>query len=225
MKQNLKITKRDQVKVVGELIENSRLTPSFYLMLSLSSIIVSLGLLVGNAAVIIGGMLITPLLTPFLALSLGLVISDKRLILRSLKISCKASLIVIVISLIVSFLFPANELNGEIYLRLVSNIPYFLIAFTAGLAATFAWTKKDMSAILPGVAVTVSVLPPLSVIGIGISKMSINVIRGSLVSFLLNLLGIILGSMVIFSLLSFHKAKKVASEEMKKEEKMEEKEK
>ncbi len=228
-KNSLKLTKAKQVKVAEELIESSGLSANFYVMLVLSTIVVTLGLLVNNTAVVIGGMLITPLLTPILSMSLGIVIADKTLIYRSAKIILYSVGIVIGISLMITFLFPIAEVNGEISNRLISDIPYFLVAFSAGLAGTFAWSKKDMSAMMPGVAIAVSLLPPLSVIGIGVAMFSFEIVRGSLVAFLFNIFGIVLGSVIIFSLLNFHKAKKetvkavkdeIREEEQKKEEKL-----
>jgi len=215
----LKITKRIQLEIVEELLDSSRLTFDFYLMLILSAIVVTLGLMLNNSAVIIGGMLITPLLTPILTLALGIVIADGKLIWRSIKIIFISSLIIVGVSLIISFMFPVTEYNLEIESRLISNIPYFLVAFTAGLAATFAWAKKNLYAMLPGVAISVSLLPPLSVVGIGLSNLHLAVARESLVTFSLNLFGIILGSVIIFSLLNFYKAKKETQKEVLKEEK------
>ncbi len=221
----LKISKSTQIRVASELIESSRLDADFYLMLVLSAVVVTLGLIVGSAAVVIGGMLITPLLTPILTLALGLVVADKTVIWRSVKIILRSLGIVLGVAIVLGFLFPLKNPNGEIYSRLVSNIPYFLIAFSAGLAATFAWTHKKLSAMLPGVAIAVSLLPPLAVLGIGIASLSVEMVRGSLLLFLLNLLGIVLGSMFIFSLLNFHKAKRAAVEKVKSEIKEEEKKK
>lgn len=221
----LKISKTTQIRVASELIESSRLDADFYLMLVLSAVVVTLGLIVGSTAVVIGGMLITPLLTPILTLALGLVIADKIVILRSAKIILQSLGIVLGVAIVLGFLFPLKNPNGEIHSRLISNIPYFLIAFAAGLAATFSWTHKKLSAMLPGVAIAVSLLPPLSVFGIGLASLSVEMVRGSLLLFLLNLFGVILGSMFIFSLLNFHKAKQATVQKVKNEIKEEEKKK
>ncbi len=217
LKESLKISKRTQVRVASELIESSRLDADFYLMLVLSAVVVTLGLIVGSTAVVIGGMLITPLLTPLLTLALGLVIADQAVIWRSFKVILRSIGIVVGVAVILGFLFPIGVLNSEIYARLVSNIPYMLIAFAAGMAATFSWSNKSMSAMLPGVAIAVSLLPPLSVLGVGIANLSLSMVRGSLLLFLLNLFGIILGSMLIFSLLDFSRAKKEAEKKVKAE--------
>ncbi|MFH1744731.1 MAG: TIGR00341 family protein [bacterium] len=222
-KEDIQVTKKDQVRVVEDLIESSRLSGSFYLMLILSTGVVTLGLILNNSAIIIGGMLITPLLTPILTLSLGVVIADKNLVWRSSKIILRSIGITVGISVVIAFLFPITELKLEIASRLVSNIPYLLVAFLAGLAATFAWSRKNLSAMLPGVAIAVSIMPPLSVIGIGIGNFNLEIIRGSILTFILNLFGIIVGSIIIFSVLCFHKVRRETVKAVKKEIKEEEK--
>ncbi len=219
---SLNLSKTTQIKVVKELIEASRLDADFYLMLVLSAVVVTLGLIVDSGAVVIGGMLITPLLTPILTLALGLVIADKTVIWHSVRIILQALGIVLGVAIVLGFLFPLKTTNNEIFSRLVSNIPYLLIAFAAGMAATFAWTHKQMSAMLPGVAIAVSLLPPLSVVGIGVANFSLIMIRGSLLLFLLNLFGVVLGSMLVFSLLNFNRAKKETEKKVKAEIKKEE---
>ena len=52
----------------------------FFVMMGLSAIIATYGLLQGSTAVIIGAMLVAPLFTPILALSLAIAQGDIRLI-------------------------------------------------------------------------------------------------------------------------------------------------
>lgn len=218
----MQITKKDQVRVAAELIESSRLTGGFYLMLVLSTVVVTLGLLLNNAAVIIGGMLITPLLTPLLTLALGIVMGDMPLLWRSSKIFLRAVGIVFGVAAAIALFYPSGDLAGEITSRLNSNIAYLMVAFVAGLAATFAWTNKNLSAMLPGVAIAVSLLPPLAIVGIGVAGLDFALIRGSIITLFLNLFGIVLGSVIIFSLLNFYRAKKETCEAVKQEIKEEE---
>jgi len=213
----LSVPKAVQIRVVEEMINSSRLAGDFYLMLVLSAIMVGLGLILDNTAVIIGGMLITPLLTPILTLSLGIVISDFKLITRSLKIIIKSSLIILGISFLIGLLFSGNLSGNTIIAKMSNNLPYFLVALAAGLAATFAWAREDLSAMLPGVAIAVSLLPPLASFGVGLSQFSGSIMRSSFLAFMLNMLGLLLGSIVIFSLLNFYKSKKETAKAVKEE--------
>ena len=69
--------------VVHYLIRQSRIGKDYFLMLSLSTLITTLGILTNSIAVVIGGMLLAPLLSPILALGLGMVTTNKESLKRS----------------------------------------------------------------------------------------------------------------------------------------------
>ncbi|MDP3953423.1 MAG: DUF389 domain-containing protein, partial [bacterium] len=85
---------------------------------------------------------------------------------------------------------------------------YFSVALLAGAAGTFAWARKDVIDILPGVAIAVALVPPLSLAGIGVSLLDAAFIRLNFLVFLFNAFGVVIGSLIVFSLLGFYKTKK-----------------
>ena len=204
--------------VAVRLIQESRLDNDFYFMLIISAIISTAGLLMGSASVVIGGMLLAPLLTPILTLALGIVTSEKPAVFRSLYIIGKSSLIVLGISFLVSFLINSDNLeNLEIIQRIQPSLLYMYVALFSGAGAAYTWTKPNLSASLPGVAVSVAILPPLCTVGIGLSFFDKAIIAGSLQIFLINLVGIAVSSAVVFAFLGFFKAKNIEVEEIEKE--------
>ncbi len=66
-------------------------------------------------------------------------------------------------------------------------------------------------------ASSVALIPPLAVVGIGIAKLDVSIIIGSLVMFLINVLGIVAASMVTFSLMNLYEKRNIASSTIKKE--------
>lgn len=74
------------------------------------------------------------------------------------------------------------------------------IALAAGLAGAFALVREELSPALPGVAVAVALMPPLAVVGIGLSVRRFDVAGGALVLFLANFIAIHLVSAGIFYL-------------------------
>jgi len=217
-----------QKAVVSNLIESSSLTEDFYLMLVLSSIIVSLGLVLNNIVIVIGGMLVTPFLTPILRLALAIVVSDKKVIKGSLVIILKAIGVIFFSAIATAFLVPKTSVDLALLQRISeTNIYYIYVSFAAGVAAAYAWARPKLSSILPGVAISVTLLPPL--VGIGVNLIfERGLVLGSLRSALANVLGILLASTFIFAMLGFHKVrghvkKEVAEEEKEKQEKKEEK--
>ncbi len=214
-----KINPDQRKKTIEKLIESSSPTHAFFLILILSAIVTTFGIVLDNIAIIIGGMLISPLLSPILAISMGIVMADPKLIFRSLRVLLIAIIYVVAISLVFVFFVVNKELNQEILSRAHPNLIYFGVALASGIAAAFAFAKEEFSERIVGVAVAIALLPPLSVIGIGIAYLNLEVLSGSLSLFLLNLFGILLGSLIVFSLLRFYPEKKVVHQELKQEEK------
>jgi len=213
----LDIRNSEKYDTIEGLFEKSTANSVYYTLLFLSSVIVSSGLLLDNAAIVIGGILVAPLLTPILVIALGVSVGESKAIRSSLSLVLKSIFLVIVISFILSIIFGSDD-NVFIFndsLRLA--VLYFIVAFASGVAATFAWTRKEVAEIMPGTAVSVSLMPPLAIVGIYLSKMDMVYLRLSLFVFIFNLVGIILGSMVVFSLLKFSKAEKVVEQEAKEQ--------
>jgi len=90
------------------------------------------------------------------------------------------------------------------------------------MAATFAWARRELVDILSGTAIAVSLMPPLSLVGVAIAALNVEVIRFYLLVFIFNVLGVVIGSLIVFSLLKFHQTEKkvereVADQEAKQE--------
>lgn len=193
----------EQKKSLEKLIEESRADSAFYLLLSVSAFITTLGLLIDNAVVVIGGMLVAPLLFPILSLAMGITTANIESIGRSITTIGKSIFAVVVISGVTAFLFRDYGLGQEIINRAHPDLTFFLIAFSAGLAVSYSWVKQNVAASLPGVAVSVALLPPLAAVGIGIAFLDASVVSGATTLFLINLLGIALAAMIIFLLFGF----------------------
>ena len=201
---------QSQIKVVHRLIDDSHADGDFYLMLVLSTLVTTLGLLLNNASIVIGGMLIAPLLTPILALGMGVVTSSQVAIQRSIKILLRSILLILGISFLMALLLGLNlEDNQEILSRIRPTLPYIYVALVSGVAAAFSWVRPRLSATLPGVAVSVALLPPLAVSGIGLTKANsqLTLVTGSFQLFLINFIGIVLASVLVFALQGFYRVR------------------
>jgi len=193
----------EQKKTIETLTEESRADMDFYLFLGASSIITALGLMLDSSIVVIGGMLVAPLLFPILSLGMGVVTSSKDAIIRSIDILWKSIIIVFLFSFVLAFLLNGSGVTETMYRASQATLSHFLIAFVSGIVASFAWVKRNINASLPGIAVSVSLIPPLATFGIGISMFEKGITSGSLLLFMINLLGIVLASVIVFSLFGF----------------------
>jgi uncharacterized hydrophobic protein (TIGR00271 family) len=204
------------------LISSSTPSQDFFFMIVLSILTATFGLLLNNPAIIIGSMLIAPMLYPVLGLSLGIIMSDSKLIARAFYTILKALLWGIGTAFFSTLLFASHftEITPEIMSRTEPTLPYVIIGIIAGLAGSFALVKPKLSETLPGIAISVALIPPIAVVGIGMAKFNWLIISGSLLLFLVNTLGVVFASMFTFSLMNFYvkrsEAKKTAEKEDKK---------
>ena len=205
----INIKKTDRYRAISDLVRESRGTNLYYSLLVLSSIIITAGLLLANSAILIGGMLVAPVLTPILLISLGIVTSRTRVIKNTAKLILKSMGIIFVVSFLASLMFDTPE-NTEFFSSSLFNntissaFLYFLVALASGVAATLSWIRKEVSNVLPGISIAVSLVPPVALVGIWLAQNNIDAARFYFVVFLFNLFGIIMSSMVIFSMLRFY---------------------
>ena len=219
-----KVSQADRNKFCTNLIESSSPRTDFYFLVILSTLIVSLGLLVDNVVLLIGGMLVTPLLSPILALSIGILINDSKVMLRSVRILGLSFAYAIIISFVLG-LFSATKVDQINLIKIMQpNLYTFFIAVVAGVAAGYTWVKPNLSDTLPGIAITVTLIPPLSALGLALADMNWLFFGNILKVLLLNVFGIVVATLVVFSLMEFYKSKKIIAAEVKEEEKELEKE-
>lgn len=217
-----------QKRAVKKLIDESRADADFYLLLSCSVLITALGLLMNNPIVIVGAMLVAPILFPILALGLGVVTDSREAIWRALRILLKTVVVGVGIAAVTSFIFGISSFTEQLELLTAPDLlSYFFISFAAGLVASYAWVSEDTAMTLPGVAISVSLVPPLAAVGVSLALLSEALLIGSILLFLINLLGVVLASIVIFSLfhlseIKAYQDKKIKEEEDEKEKKSQE---
>ncbi len=195
----------EQKKAIESLIRESRANTSFYLFLSIAAFISTLGFMVNNAVVISGGMLVAPLLIPILSLGMGIAMSSMGAIGRAMKTLAKSVVTVFLISFLTAFFLSGTGTAITEQMKFASdlNIITFLVAFASGIVAAYSVVKESTYSVLPSIAVTVSLLPPLSVVGIAASLFSKDLFASSFTLFLVNFLGIVVASTIVFALFGF----------------------
>ena len=206
-KDSLKITKYEQYRTVEELFERSKPNTAYYLLLSLSAIIISAGLLLNNVPIVIGGMLVAPVLTPLLLFGLAFAIGEFPVIKRVGKLMFQSFAIILIFSFFLTLILGHSREIFEIENTTETALLYFIVAVASGVAGTFALTRKELSEVFPGVAVAISLVPPLALMGIWLGDLNLLLIRFYFLVFVFNLFGIIVGSVGVFSLLGFYRAK------------------
>ena len=204
------LTKSDQYKAVDDLIEEGRADRNYWMLLILSSVIIASGILLANSAILIGGMLVTPVLTPILLIALGIVTSKSRLISHTAILIGKSIMVIFIVSLVMGFLFDVPK-ESEFFDSVIFNNSlnaaalYFLVAFASGIAATFSWVRKELSNMVSGISIAVSLVPPISMVAVWISTGHLDNARFFMLIFLFNMIGVVVGSMIVFSMFQFYR--------------------
>ena len=176
---------------------------NFYVLLGLSGLIATLGLLANSVAIIIGAMIIAPLIGPITGIAYSATVANRRLLKRSFLTLLTGVLFTVVISAIAVLVIGLKTVTPAILARTNPNLLDLVIALAAGTAGTFAKTRKRIADALPGVAIAVALVPPLSVVGIGLAWGESSLAIGALLLFITNLTGIIFSGVIILLLQSY----------------------
>ncbi|MFB3923060.1 MAG: TIGR00341 family protein [Terriglobia bacterium] len=201
---HFQLSSESRTKLYDSILRQSHPDPEYWAMLGLAGLIALFGLLQNSTAVIIGAMLISPLMNPLLSAALALILGDGNLGTKSATVLGASVTAVILTTWVVTSLSPLKELTPEIAARTHPNLLDLFIAFLSGLAGTLALRGgSTMLTIIPGVAIAVAVIPPLAVVGYGLSLRSWPTAGGAFLLFMTNLVAIALSAALVFRLMGF----------------------
>ncbi|OIO54709.1 hypothetical protein AUJ46_02710 [Candidatus Peregrinibacteria bacterium CG1_02_54_53] len=212
-------SKEERHEAIETLVSTTTFRQGYYLLLTLSAIIVTSGLLIANIPIVIGGMVVAPVLAPILLLAVSLVSHSRRGIVHACTVLVMSILIVLALSITLTWIVAYATPITAIIPQEINPFIYFLVAFCSGIVASFAWVKKDLTATIAGVAISISLLPPLCIAGISLALMHAAIMRSSLMVFGMNVIGILLASILTFLQLGFFSLTKVTEKTVEKEQK------
>ncbi len=174
----------------------------FTVLLFLSTVIAANGVIEDSTATVIGAMIIAPLMTPILATTAALVMGSGPRAWRSVLLVVAGALGVIAVAAalgVVAVHVVDFKTNSQITGRVTPRALDLLAALAAGTAGAFATSRDDIADSIPGVAISIALVPPLCVVGISLSQWTDA--WGALLLFLTNFLSILLAGGAIFALL------------------------
>ena len=167
-------------------------------MVVLSAGIAGFGLVMNSIAVIIGGMLVAPLMTPIFGIALALIRSDAKLLGTAVRAETAGVAACIMMGFILGKIYPGLESTPEMLARIQPHLFDLLVAIFSGFAGAYALVDKKISPALPGVAIATAIVPPLVNTGL---CFSVGAYAGGVGSFLLffsNFLAILLVASLVF---------------------------
>ena len=200
----LRVSPEQRNAIYQSILDSSHIDIEYAALLILAGLIALFGLLENSAAVIIGAMLISPLMNPILAAALALLLGDGKLGIRAAAVLAISIAGVIGITCLVALAVPLKEATPQILARTTPNLLDLFIAFLSGLAGTLALRGGSVAmTILPGVAIAVAVVPPLSVVGYGLSTHQESIAGGAFLLFVTNIVAIVISALAVFRLIGF----------------------
>lgn len=148
-----------------QITDTSKPTLAYFAMVVLSTVVAAIGLINNNVAVVIGAMVIAPLLGPNIALALGATLGDTDLVRSSLKANAAGLLVTVLLAVILGLLLPLDPSGQQIASRTRVEMMDVVLALSAGIAGTLAFTAGAPAALI-GVMVAVALVPPLVTTGL-----------------------------------------------------------
>jgi uncharacterized hydrophobic protein (TIGR00341 family) len=196
-KQEAKTSRISREELYAEITERTKLSRIFIVMVILSAIVASVGIVRNNVAVIIGAMVIAPLLGPNVALALATTLGDGGLARRALKTAWAGFVSAFLFSAILGVILGVDPNIPEVASRTVVGLGDVVLALAAGGAATLAFTTGAPSALI-GVMVAVALLPPLVTLGMLVGDGYWGEAYGALLLLLVNIISVNLAGVMTF---------------------------
>ncbi|WP_156109661.1 DUF389 domain-containing protein [Cryobacterium sp. MLB-32] len=175
----------------------------FWILLVLSSIIAAAGVAADSTATVIGAMIVAPLLLPIQATMLATVLGDRGNLTRSIALVLTGAAVAIGIAVVLGLIVPVDVVaqnNSQVASRVNPRLIDLLAALATGAVGSIALVRRDISDALPGVAIAISLVPPLSVVGLTLEAGAFEQALGALLLFVTNVAAILGTGVVVMAL-------------------------
>jgi uncharacterized hydrophobic protein (TIGR00271 family) len=196
-----RLSPADYAELIQGLRQGSKLGADFVTMLSLATVVASLGLLQDSAAVVIGSMLLAPLMTPMIGCGLALAQANSKLGYMALKTVAVGLICTLVLSYLIGVFTPGEVLTSQIYARGQPTILDLFIAVASAAAASYALARPNLVGSIAGVAIATALVPPLCSVGISIAYSDFGNAQGAALLFATNFFAIVLAAGLTFRLI------------------------
>lgn len=180
----------------------------FWLLLVLSAIIASAGVVADSTAAVIGAMIVAPLLGPIQGTMLATVLGDRTNLVRSLLLVVAGAAVAVAIGYLIGLTVSGDVIaatNSQVAGRVSPRLIDLLAALGTGVVGSVALVRRDISDTLPGVAIAISLVPPLTVVGLTLEAGAVGEALGALLLFVTNVVAIIATGIVVMSIYGVNK--------------------
>ena len=197
----IKTKKKKLIEEYELLIDpNVKFNKNLLFMIVIAAGVATVGLFANNASLVIGAMLISPLLGPISAFSFNTAVGKTNKMFKAFISGASLLVAVIGTGALLTFIaiqFTDLPLTDEILSRTEMSPVFLAVAIALGLAGGIAMST-NIPGILVGVAIAAALVPPASVAGIGLALLNFDIFSSALILTAANIIGLVLGMMIIF---------------------------
>ena len=183
---------RDSVFFEGP--HQARRTSRFWILIVLAAVIAAAGVVADSTATVIGAMIVAPLMTPIQGTMLAVALADRANLVRSLALVLAGAAAAVAVGYVVG-LTVVNDVvaatNSQVSGRVSPRLIDLLAALATGVVGSVALARRDIADTLPGVAIAISLVPPLSVVGLTLESGEAGQAGGALLLFATNVAAIL----------------------------------
>jgi uncharacterized hydrophobic protein (TIGR00341 family) len=184
-------------EIFSQVEKGAQLSRNYLILIALSAVVSSIGLLEDNVAVIIGAMVIAPLLGPNIAFALGTTMGDSKLIIQALKALAAGLAVAVLVAIGIGYVWPDLLYSSEVLARTNVTFSGASIALASGAAGALSLVTS-VSGVLVGVMVAVALMPPATTIGLMLSTGDYQAAFGATLLLAMNIACINLSAKIVF---------------------------
>jgi uncharacterized hydrophobic protein (TIGR00271 family) len=152
---------------------------------------------------VIGAMIVAPLMTPILGTVVAVVLADAPNLSRCGMLVVVGAASVVALSWLLGHLVPfpvVSATNSQVAQRVSPTLVDLVAALATGAVGAVALARSDISDTLPGVAIAISLVPPLCVVGLTLESGAPHQSVGALLLFVTNVAAILASGIVVLTL-------------------------
>jgi uncharacterized hydrophobic protein (TIGR00271 family) len=190
---------------VASLLASNTYDRDFYVLLIGSILLAICAIFTDSIPVLIASMIVAPLASPIIALGLGITVQDSKVIKKSVTILGVSCVIALTLAVIITLVFNGEQavdkfisFNGNRHIAVI-------VAAVSGAIAAYSTIRPKIASAITGIAIAVSLMPPLVATGIGYASGRIDFGTDAAILFLLNVAGILIASVIVFAMFDIRK--------------------
>ena len=162
-----------------------------------------------STATVIGAMIVAPLMTPILGIVLAVALADGPNLRRCLLLVIAGAAVVVAVGWLLGLLVPypvVAQTNAQVAARTTLQLADLVAALATGAVGSVALVRSDISDTLPGVAIAISLVPPLAVVGLTLESGAPRQSLAALLLFTTNVAAILASGIVVMALYRVRRA-------------------